>query len=44
MGHDPAEHIIEVLPRVDVAGLAGLDQAEEQGRCPCSPLAGVNGQ
>ena len=29
MRHDAAEYIIEVLPRIDATGLAGLDQAEE---------------
>jgi hypothetical protein len=39
MTHDPPEQVVEVLPGVDLAGLAGLDQPEEKGRCPSAALA-----
>ena len=32
MSHDPPEHIIEVLPRIDIVILTGLDEAHVQGR------------
>jgi len=35
MTHDAPEHIVEVLPRVHITCLAGLNQAVEQ----CSSLA-----
>lgn len=38
MAHDTAEYIVKVLPGIDIARLAGLDEAEEQcrGRAPRS--------
>jgi hypothetical protein len=40
MAHDASEHIVKVLPRIDVAGLARLDQAEEQGCGSGTPVTG----
>jgi hypothetical protein len=39
MAHDAAEYIVKVLPGIDVARLAGLDQAEKKGRGPCAAFA-----
>jgi len=41
MVHNPPEHVVEVLPGIDFAVLAGLNEAHEQRRCPASPLAAV---
>jgi hypothetical protein len=40
MTHDPAEHIIEILPGIDIAVFAGLDEAHVQSRRPSSPFTG----
>lgn len=40
MAHDTTQYIIKVLPRVAVAGLARLNQAEEQACGPCTPFTG----
>jgi hypothetical protein len=40
MAHDATEYIIKVLPRIDIAALAGLDQPEEQSRGPSPPFTG----
>ena len=39
MAHDTAEYIVKVLPRVEVARLAGLDEAEKKCRGPCTAVA-----
>jgi len=39
MTHDTPEHIIEVLPGIDVTRLAGLNQAVEQCSRPAATLA-----
>lgn len=32
VAHDAAEHIVEVFSGINITGLAGLDDAQEQGR------------
>ena len=32
--HDAPKHVIKIFPWIYIACLAGLDQAEEEGRCP----------
>jgi hypothetical protein len=39
MAHDATEYIIKVLPGIDAARLAGLDEAEKKRRGPCAALA-----
>ena len=39
MAHDPAEHVIEVLPGIHSARLAGMHQREEESSRPCPALA-----
>jgi hypothetical protein len=38
MRHDPPKDVIEVLPRVHITGLAGLNQPKEKGRGPGASL------
>ena len=39
MAHDPPEHVVEVLPGIDFAVFAGLDEAHEQRHRPAATLA-----
>ena len=39
VAHDSPEHVIEILPRIDLAILAGFDQSHEQSSSTTSPFA-----
>lgn len=40
VAHDAAEHVVEVLPRIHAACLAGLDQPKIESRSAGAPVAG----
>ena len=39
VAHDSPQEVVEVFPGIDVAALAGLDEAHEQSRGPATPFA-----
>ena len=43
MTHDSPQHVVKVLPGVDPAPLARLDQAQIQGRSSAAPLTAREG-
>ena len=39
MAHNSAEHVVKILPGIDIEVFAGFNEAHEQSRRPAAPLA-----
>jgi hypothetical protein len=40
VAHNPAKHVVELIPRVDAESFARLDEPEVKSRCPGATVTG----